>query len=485
MLYTVIIINKMSDSSLSDVLMDFDSHDTHDEPSLPPLPTPIPPSNPTPLRLQPLGPMLPPSTSVLFTKSMYSRVILETTPPTFRTTCLQPNCGYSPSPQLLTQTVASTGNLWKHYTLKHPMIAYTLKRGNNALPSSPSSSASSFFEPRNQLAQQPPRQANNTAKYRELLLSFVVSNNLSLRIIESYSYRQLIQFLSPTTLSISSRTLHRELQRQFSYHRGVLQVELHSHILKGGRISITTDAWSARNYTEYAAVTVHWINEKWEQKSKLLDVIHLQEPIHSGEYLAQELAAVTDSMEITGAIFTCTRDNASANTVMLAEYEKLAGEHQTSTQQPWTFTVKEGDVRCIAHIINLAVQAALKSLKADPDAETEAYRCEQGAARIPRFMDDAHAEVSATLAKLRRHIYVFRNRRAWKDALQRQVKAAGLKPQQLSLDMPVRWNSTYHMLAAVIKLEIPITAVCSTQQLDIRMKDIVLTVEDWCYNQGS
>ena len=180
--------------------------------------------------------------------------------------------------------------------------------------------------------------------------------------------------------------------------------------MSGGRISITTDTWTARNYTEYAAVTGHWINEKWQHRCVLLDVIHLQEPIHSGEYLARELAAVTDSFEITGAIFTCTRDNASTNTVMLAEYEKLASEGWPTIQQPWKFTVKEGDVRCIAHIIHIAVQAALKSLKASPDTETEAYWCEQGCARIPQRIDSS-TEVSAALEKLRRHIYVFRNRR--------------------------------------------------------------------------
>jgi hypothetical protein len=58
---------------------------------------------------------------------------------------------------------------------------------------------------------------------------------------------------------------------------------------------------------------------------------------------------------------------------MLSEYEKIASERQTTIQQPWTFTVKEGDVQCMAHIINLAVQAALKSLKASLDTETEAY----------------------------------------------------------------------------------------------------------------
>ena len=434
----------MSDSSLSELEGGYESYDTHNELTLPTLPAPIQHDTPirhdnnhipTLLRLQPpaLGPMLPPTTSILFTKLLYSRLILDSNPPTVKITCLQPGCGYSPTPQLINQT--STGNLWKHYTQKHLTIAYTTKGQKNIL-SSPLSSTSSFFKPWSQRLQ-PIQSSNSRAKYRELLLSFVISNNLSLRLIESHSFHQLVQFLSPTTLSVSSRTLHRELQRQFSYHRGLLQIELQSHITHGGWISITTDAWTARNYTEYAAVTGHWINEKWQHRCVLLDVIHLKEPIHSGEYLAQELAAVTDSLEITGAVFTCTRDNASANTVMLAEYEKLASERQASIQQPWKFTVKEGDVRCIAHIINIAVQAALKSLKASLDTETEAYWCEQGLAWIPQRMASS-TEVSAALKKLRQHIYVFRNRRAWKDALQKQIKAAGQKPRQLSLDMPVR-----------------------------------------------
>ncbi|KFY91815.1 hypothetical protein V500_04456, partial [Pseudogymnoascus sp. VKM F-4518 (FW-2643)] len=164
---------------------------------------------------------------------------------------------------------------------------------------------------------------------------------------------------------------------------------------RGGRISITTDAWSARNYIDYAAITAHWINDKWQQKSKVLDVIHLQEPIHSGEYLAQQLALVTDDMGITGAVFT-------------------------------------------SHIINIAVQDALKTLKAAPAEQAESYRCEQGAARIPTSSSESNIEVKNTLGKLRRHIYVFRNRRQWKDALQKQTIAAGLKKLQLSLDMPVR-----------------------------------------------
>jgi hypothetical protein len=170
-------------------------------------------------------------------------------------------------------------------------------------------------------------------------------------------------------------------------------------------------------------------------RTTILDVIHLQEPIHSGEYLAEQMMNVTDNYSITPAIFIITRDNASTNTTMLLEYEKLASTNPISLKQPWAFIAKAGDVRCIRHIINIAIQAALASLKATPDEGPEAYRLEIRAARIPTVTEN---EIVTVLAKLWHHIYVFRNRRGWKDALKNQCKAAGIKVCQLTLDMPVR-----------------------------------------------
>ncbi|KFY17372.1 hypothetical protein V492_00719 [Pseudogymnoascus sp. VKM F-4246] len=113
---------------------------------------------------------------------------------------------------------------------------------------------------------------------------------------------------------------------------------------------------------------------------------------------------------------------------MLLEYERLASTAPISLKQPWAFRAKAGDVRCIRHIINIAVQAALASLKATPDERVEAYRLEVGAARIPTGISTAaEYEIISVLVKLRRHIYVFRNRRGWKDALKNQCKATGIQ----------------------------------------------------------
>jgi hypothetical protein len=52
---------------------------------------------------------------------------------------------------------------------------------------------------------------------------------------------------------------------------------------------------------------------------------------------------------------------------MLDEFEAVVkdqfNEKPDNLQQLWPFTRKEGDVRCIKHVINLAVQDALKTLK--------------------------------------------------------------------------------------------------------------------------
>ena len=157
----------------------------------------------------------------------------------------------------------------------------------------------------------------------------------------------MIRSLNPTTVSISKQTLTRDLHKTFAIARHELEIELQRHVQSGGRLSLTTDCWSARNYTEHCAVTVHWINREWQQNSRLLDVIHLKEPIHSGEYLADQLLTVTENYSITCAVFTITRDNASNNTTMLTSYEKASSLKAKTTIQPWRFSVKEGDVRII------------------------------------------------------------------------------------------------------------------------------------------
>jgi hypothetical protein len=84
-----------------------------------------------------------------------------------------------------------------------------------------------------------------------------------------------------------------------------------------------------------------------------------------------------------------------------------------------------------------------------------------------------------SLSKLQHHIYIFRNRRQFRTALEQQLWAVSIKQRLLILDMPIWWNSTYEMLSIAYLQEALITAVCATQRIDISVQDIMLTPQDW------
>jgi hypothetical protein len=187
-------------------------------PSEPSLPTLQPLLSPTlQLRCTTQKPGLVSTDSDLFTLGLFSRTLLETTPPTMQLRCLQPGCSYTPKPQLLSFT--QTGNYWAHYYHIHPQVAKAIKPASNSQGSSQgsrshASGVATLFTPRLSKSNANATEGFQT-KYRALLLDFVVSNNLALRVVDSQSHRRLIQHCNPTILTISTSTLNRDLDQTF------------------------------------------------------------------------------------------------------------------------------------------------------------------------------------------------------------------------------------------------------------------------------
>lgn len=88
-------------------------------------------------------------------------------------------------------------------------------------------------------------------------MDFFVSSNLSMRLVEQPSLKNLIEFLNPAIKLISRRTLRRDLEDQFKIQRNIFKTDLYKHTSTSRRLSLATDAWSVRNYQDHAAITVH------------------------------------------------------------------------------------------------------------------------------------------------------------------------------------------------------------------------------------
>ena len=113
------------------------------------------------------------------------------------------------------------------------------------------------------------------AQFRQKLLNFVVKNNLSFSLVEQAEFHELVKHLNPNVTPPTAITLKRDLSSTFNAKRERKKKELQDHVNAGGRISLTTDCWTAPNYKEFSAITGHWINTEWQHIDTLLDIIEL------------------------------------------------------------------------------------------------------------------------------------------------------------------------------------------------------------------
>ncbi|CAG9840721.1 unnamed protein product [Diabrotica balteata] len=168
-------------------------------------------------------------------------------------------------------------------------------------------------------------------------------------------------------------------------------------------VTITTDMWSSRNGDSFMGVTAHFINDKFELKSILLEVF-LFDGSHTSVNLANELRRVTTKWDLHNKIFIVITDN-GAN-VKKAILEELQLKH----------------LACLVHTINLIAQDGLESIK-------------------------------SLIEKVKLVVSLFKRSNLAKEKLDWCQKQNGKDPKKLIQAVPTRWNSVYYMLERIVNLK--------------------------------
>lgn len=105
------------------------------------------------------------------------------------------------------------------------------------------------------------------------------------------------------------------------------------------------------------AVTAHWINDNWELEEALLEFKH-QSGHHTGDILGDEIFAIIQKFGIAEKLFCITTDNADNNKTLM---KRLSQKLRNELGIYWD--PAKHHIRCLNHVINLAVQDFLKSIK--------------------------------------------------------------------------------------------------------------------------
>lgn len=112
------------------------------------------------------------------------------------------------------------------------------------------------------------------------------------------------KFLNPTVQTLSRNTAKSDVLKLYNREKEKLKNELD---MIRGRICLTLDLWSSLTTDGYMTVTVHYIDEGWTLRKKVLIFRHIPPP-HNGLLLGDQLIQFLKEWGIERKIFSVTLD---------------------------------------------------------------------------------------------------------------------------------------------------------------------------------
>jgi hypothetical protein len=229
------------------------------------------------------------------------------------------------------------------------------------------------------------------------------------------------------------------------------------------------DAWTSGNQIPYLGVTGHWIDTSWEVRNEALAFKRLRGS-HTAENIAAVVHKIMEEWKITAAIRAITADNAAVNDKFFNCLEKL---------QP-TITRADTQVRCMAHVINLAAQAILRNLHAEAPEDGIP---EGDAQDIPPAPFRRHSQQAPTarapgaiLTIVRQVFTKVRLSNLLLEALEAQCNAKKIAFLHPIKDVKTRWNSTHALICRALELKPALKQLCSSEK---RLRPFRLLGEEW------
>ncbi|GAB4833632.1 hypothetical protein Ancab_039952 [Ancistrocladus abbreviatus] len=246
---------------------------------------------------------------------------------------------------------------------------------------------------------------------RKALAYMIVVDGLPFKFVEALGFRHLCAQMQPHFQVPSRTTVARDCYTIFVDERMKVKNFLKSNCR---RVCLTTDTWTSLQGINYICLTAHFIDNDWKLQKRILNFCPISS--HRGEAIGKIIEQCLLEWGIE-KVMTITVDNASSNDVAISYLKKKIIN--------WRGIVLNGEflhMRCVAHIINLAVNDSLKLVADSITRIRNVVRyVRQSPARFKKFKACVELE---------------------------RIKNSSV----LCLDVPTSWNSTYLMLDVAYKL---------------------------------
>lgn len=188
----------------------------------------------------------------------------------------------------------------------------------------------------------------------DCLIKFIIKGRHKYKILEQKEFLLFAHSMNPTKNLISRQSLSIIVNENTLKLLELVKIELS----KTKHVALTTDIWSARKRSRsFSVITGHCLDQNMKMKNLVLDFKYMPYP-HDSNSIKKFLVDVLKLFDLENKLVSITSDNDSAN---ISGIGSLLDElNQRLNLQG---AAKIIHIRCMAHIIDLAIKEAIKQLK--------------------------------------------------------------------------------------------------------------------------
>jgi hypothetical protein len=298
----------------------------------------------------------------------------------------------------------------------------------------------------------------------EALVSLIVVRNLPFRMVEWPEFHTLCQTLNPESKDLIT-TAHSQVIKKiktcWNSHKDIVRRDLQSAI---SSIHLSLDIWTSPNGHLLLAICAHYITHLLKKRKALLALRTVAG--HSGDNQFDILLPILEDYDIVQKLGAIVADNASPNNTLCK-----AVENYMLKEKGIEWDAEHWRIRCIGHIINLAVQAFLFANIVEME-ELELYDSQD---KKGEEGDEEERKVKfrlmGPLGKMHNVVIHIRGSTA------RIAEFLELAERKIPLDNRTRWNSWYLMLVVALEKRAAIDEYIQNHESDL--EDDELTPQDW------
>ena len=299
----------------------------------------------------------------------------------------------------------------------------------------------------------------------EALISLIVVRNLSFRLVEWPEFHALCRVLNPESydyIITSHSSVPKRIERSWQTQRDVVRKKLQS---VSSSVHLSLDIWTSPNRLLFLGICAHFVAQHQQKLSKALLALRTVAN-HTGQEQFATLLPVLKDYGIVRKLGSIVCDNATPNDTLC----RTIGTYLWKEEKiEWNPTFRR--IRCVGHVINLAVQAFLFHSLIEME-ELASYDEKEAIGEEGNEVEKQNTfRQMGPLGKLHNIVVHIRG------SAGRTKEFKDLAGRMIPLDNRTRWNSWFHMLHVALGLDTSVDSY--TKKNFDTLKAEYLSPMDW------